>query len=256
MRTGRCWILLLGLMLAVNVSSQPRERLLVAAASSLGPVMSALTSDFARRHPGLDVRLSLGSSGKLYHQIVQGAPFDLFYSADTWYPQQLVNAGKTSGSVRVYARGRLVLWSKTLDAEILGPEVLNSPEVKRIALANPQHAPYGMRAKEFLQTRALWEPLKPKLVFGENIAQAAQFAQTGNAQVGLLALSLMSSPELRDSGGYWLIPESEHRPLAQGYVVLTPAADKSAQRLFTDYMVSPEARAILEHYGFAVPSPP
>jgi len=254
MPTRRFGILLLGLMLAVTVSAQPRERLLVAAASSLGPVMEELTSDFASRHPGLDVRLSLGSSGKLYHQIVQGAPFDLFYSADTWYPQQLVNAGKTSGPARVYARGRLVLWSKTLDAETLGPEVLNDPGVKRIALANPQHAPYGMRAREFLQARELWEPLKPKLVFGENIAQAAQFAQTGNAQVGLLALSLMASPELRDLGRYWLIPESEHRPLEKGYVVLTPAADKSAQRLFTDYITSPEARTIYERYGFAVPS--
>lgn len=256
MLTGRCWILLLGLMLSVNVSAQPRERLLVAAASSLGPIMGELTSDFARRHPGLDVRLSLGSSGKLYHQIVQGAPFDLFYSADTWYPQQLVNAGKTSGPVRIYARGRLVLWSKTLDVETLGFEALSNPGVKRIALANPQHAPYGMRAREFLQARGLWEPLKPKLVFGENIAQAAQFAQTGNAQLGLLARSLMSSPQLMDSGGYWLVPESGHQPLEQGYVVLKPAAGEPAQELFVDYMSSPEARAIFEHHGFSVPSRP
>jgi len=253
MLTGRCWMLLLGLMLAVNVSAQPRERLLVAAASSLGPVMGELTGDFARRHPGLDVRLSLGSSGKLYHQIVQGAPFDLFYSADTWYPQQLANAGKTSGPVRVYARGRLVLWSKTLDVEALGLEALSNPGVKRIALANPKHAPYGMRAREFLQARDLWEPLKPKLVFGENIAQAAQFAQTGNAQLGLLALSLMSSSQLRDSGGYWLVPESEHQPLEQGYVVLKPAAEKPAQALFVDYMDSHRAQEILAHYGFVGP---
>lgn len=253
MLIGRLGILLVGLVLAVTVSAQPRERLLIAAASNLSPVMGELRTDFARRHPGLDVRLSLGSSGKLYHQIVQGAPFDLFYSADTWYPQQLVKAGKASGPVRVYARGRLVLWSKTLSVDTLGPEVLTDPSVERIALANPRHAPYGTRAREFLQARELWEPLKPKLVFGENISQAAQFAQTGNAQIGLLALSLMSSPKLTDSGSYWLIPESEHQPLEQGYLVLKPAANKPAQQLFTDYMASPGAREILARYGFSIP---
>ena len=251
--TMRFWILLLCLVVTASAVAEPRERLLIAAASSLGPVMGDLTTDFANRHPRVDVRLSLGSSGKLYHQIVQGAPFDLFYSADTWYPEQLVKAGKTLGQARIYARGRLVLWSKTLSLDALGPGVLKDPRVKRIALANPQHAPYGMRAREFLQARELWEPLKPKLVFSESISQAAHFAQTGNAQLGLIAFSLALSPQLKDTGNYWLIPESEHQPLEQGYVVLRPAADKPAPQLFADYMGSLEAQEILERFGFTVP---
>ena len=249
----RFWIFLLCLLATASAATEPRERLLIAAASSLGPVMKELTTDFAKRHPQVDVRLSLGSSGKLYHQIAQGAPFDLFYSADTHYPEQLVEAGKTLGPARVYARGRLVLWSKTLNPDTPGPAMLTDTRVKRIALANPQHAPYGMRAREFLQTRELWEPLKSKLVFGENISQAAHFAQTGNAQLGLVALSLALSPQLKDTGSYWLIPESEHQPLEQGYVFLRPAADRVAPQLFADYIDSRPARKILARYGFVVP---
>ena len=249
----RFWIFLLCILVTASAVAEPRERLLIAAASSLSPVMKELTTDFVKRHPQVDVRLSLGSSGKLYHQIAQGAPFDLFYSADTRYPEQLVKAGKTLGQPRIYARGRLVLWSKTLSPDTPGPGMLTDPRVKRIALANPQHAPYGMRAREFLQARELWEPLKPKLVFGESISQAAHFAQTGNAQLGLLALSLALSPQLKDTGSYWLIPESEHQPLEQGYVVLKAAADKPAPQLFTGYMGSSQAQVILERYGFTVP---
>jgi molybdate transport system substrate-binding protein len=132
-------------------------------------------------------------------------------------------------------------------------ESLTDPKITRIAIANPQHAPYGKRAEEALRASGLWEKVEPKLVYGENIAHTAQFVQTGNAQVGVIALSLAVNPELASKGGYWLIPDQLHEPLEQGFIITKPAATNALAKRFADYMGSKPARAVMTKYGFVLP---
>jgi molybdate transport system substrate-binding protein len=132
-------------------------------------------------------------------------------------------------------------------------ESLTDPKITRVAIANPKHAPYGQRAEEALRSAGLWEKIEPKLVYGENIAQTAQFVQTGNAQVGIIALSLAVSPELASKGGYWLVPENLHQPLEQGYVITKRAENNALARRFADYIAGKDARAIMIKYGFVLP---
>ena len=147
-----------------------------------------------------------------------------------------------------------MLWSATLDATKLTLQSLTDPKITRIAIANPKHAPYGQRAEEALRAAGVWEKVEPKLVLGENIAQTAQFVQTGNAQVGIIALALAVNTELASKGGYWLIPDNLHDPLEQGYVITKRAAGNALARDFTTYVSSAPARAIMTKYGFVLPA--
>jgi molybdate transport system substrate-binding protein len=149
--------------------------------------------------------------------------------------------------------GRIVLWSARLDASKMTLESLTDPKITRIAIANPKHAPYGRRAEEALRASGLWEKIEPKLVFGENIAHTAQFVQTGNAQVGIIALSLALNPELARQGAYYLIPDHLHEPLEQGFIITQRAAGNELAQRFAAYMGSPAARAIMVRYGFVLP---
>lgn len=229
------------------------DKVTIAAAADLKFALDEIVSLFNKTHPDDKVETIYGSSGKFHTQIQQGAPYDLYFSADIAYPRALAAAGFAATGVKPYAIGRLVLWSPLLDARKLQLADLAVPQFKRIAIANPKHAPYGKRAEEALRAAGIWEKVQDRLVFGENIAQTAQFVQTGNASIGLLALSLALNPELANKGGYALIPDNLHQPLEQGFIITRRAAGNPLATRFADYMGSPEARAIMVKYGFTLP---
>jgi molybdate transport system substrate-binding protein len=229
--------------------------LTVAAATDLKFAMEDLVKDFEKSHPGAKIDVVLGSSGKFYEQIVNGGPFDLYFSADIEYPRKLEQARLTASPIQPYAVGRIVLWSASLDASKMTLDSLKEKRIRHVAIANPRHAPYGQRAQEALEKAGLWKAIEKKLVYGETVAQAAQYAETGAAEVGIVALSLASAPTLSAKGGHYLIPDTLHAPLEQGYVILSRAAGNPEAQAFADYVVSPPARAIFERYGFVLPKP-
>ncbi|WP_240097788.1 molybdate ABC transporter substrate-binding protein [Thermomonas flagellata] len=249
----RSLCLLAGLLLAGAASA---GALTVAAAADLKFALDEIVAAYRKAHPQDRIQVVYGSSGKFHTQIQQGAPYDLFFSADIAYPQALVRDGHALAPVRPYAFGRIVLWSRSRDASRMTLASLTDPAIRRIAIANPKHAPYGKRAEEALRAAGLWERVQPKLVFGENVAQTAQFVQTGNADVGIIALSLALSPVLAREGGHWTIPDRLHAPLEQGYVITRRAADNPTARQFAAYMASPAARAVMARYGFVLPGEP
>lgn len=230
------------------------ERITIAAAADLKFAMDEIVAAFKKTHPADEVKVIYGSSGKFRTQIRNGAPYDLYFSADIAYPRELVKASLAASEAQPYAFGCIVLWSASMDASKMTLASLLDPEIARIAIANPRHAPYGERAEEALRASGLWEKVEPKLVYGENIAHTAQLVQTGNAQVGVIALSLALNPDLAKRGGYWPIPDNLYQPLEQGYIITKRAADNALARRFADYIRSPEARAVMTKYGFVLPS--
>lgn len=226
----------------------------VAAAADLKFAMTEITDAFKAANPNDKVEVIYGSSGKFFSQISAGAPYDLYFSADIDYARKLADSGFAASSVKPYAVGRIVLWSTQFDAATMTLESLTQAKITRVAIANPKHAPYGKRAEEALRSAGVWGAVEPKLVYGENIAHTAQFVQTGNAQVGILALSLALNPELADKGSYWLIPDTLHQPLEQGYIITKRAEGNALAQRFADYMDSKAARAVMIKYGFVLPS--
>jgi molybdate transport system substrate-binding protein len=251
------WPLFVGALLfslAFAVPAKAQQEIVVAAAADLKYAMDSIVRVFAAQNPSVTVKPVYGSSGSFFEQINNGAPFDLFFSADIDYPKKLKEAGKTLSDVKQYATGHLVLWSKTLDPTHEQMNTLLNAAVGKIAIANPAHAPYGKRAEESLRFYKLYDKIKDKLVLGENISQTAQYAQTGAADVGIIALSLALSPGMKQSGGkYWLIPEEAHQPLQQAYVLLPHAKDNAAAARFAAFFDSPSTVAILKGFGFAQP---
>ncbi len=249
-------LLLLLLCTTIFCSAVHAEDITVAAASDLNYALKDLAAGFEKKTSD-KVTLSFGSSGNLYSQIQGGAPYDVFFSADMEYPQKLATAGLVDrSSLRMYAVGQLVLWvpnSSSLDPQKLKMDLLVQPSVQRIAIANPQHAPYGRAAMAALDHFGLKDKLAGKLVFGENVGQAAQFVQSGNAQAGLIPLSLAVSPPMKDAGRYWELPADSYPELRQGVVVLSSSRHKRVAQNFIDYIRSSEAAAILQQYGFHVP---
>jgi molybdate transport system substrate-binding protein len=227
--------------------------LTVAAAANLKEVMYALVADFRRSRADANVDVVLGSSGKLVQQIVHGAPYDLFFSADLEYPRRLAADKLAASGVRTYARGRLALWSARLKARDLTLAGLADPGVRRIAIANPKLAPYGARAQEALTHAGVWEKVRDKLVFGENVSQAAQFADRGGADAALIPLSLTLSPALGQRGAFVEIPASLYAPIDQGFVILGRAVGNPLAAAFADYVVSAPARAIFAAHGYLAP---
>ena len=241
------------LLLVCRVASA--QSLTVAAASDLQSALPEIVSRF-EKETGQQVRLAFGSSGNFFTQIQNGAPFDVFLSADIDYPRRLEASGEAErGSVYRYAIGRVVLWTrKDSGIDVRGGlAVLADARVRRIALANPEHAPYGRAAVAALRHEGLYERVREKFVLGENISQAAQFAESGSADVGLLALALALSPTLKRAGIYVDIPASWHPPIEQGAVILASSKQKALARQFVDYLKKPESVRILQSYGFALP---
>ena len=229
-------------------------KITIAAAADLKFAMDEVVTTFKKNHPGDEVAVIYGSSGNFQAQIQQGAPFDLYFSADIALPRELAKNGFAASEVKPYAVGRIVLWSASLDATKMTLTSLLDPTITRVAIANPKHAPYGKRAEQALRAAGIWAQVEPKLVYGDNIAQTVQFVQTGNAQVGLIALALAVNPELSSKGGYWLIPDTMHEPLEQGFIITQRAADNALAKRFANYMSSKPARAVLTQYGFVLPS--
>ncbi|MDX9884675.1 molybdate ABC transporter substrate-binding protein [Thauera sp.] len=241
---------------ALLPAAQAGERITVAAAADLKFALDEIVADFRSTRPDDAVEVVYGSSGKFATQIRQGAPFDLYFSADIAYPRALEAEGLALGPTRPYAVGRIVLWSRTRDAGALRLQDLADPALGRIAIANPRHAPYGKRAEEALRAAGVWQAVQPRLVQGENIAQTAQFVQTGNATVGIIALSLALNPALAGQGGYHLIDAALHEPLEQGFILTRKAQGKALATAFADYIGTEAARAVLARYGFELPINP
>jgi molybdate transport system substrate-binding protein len=250
MRTGICLLFSLSLLFAAPARA---DQITVAVAAGFKFAMDEIVTQFKKDNPGDEVGVVYGSSGKVHAQIKQAAPYDLFFSADIAFASDLVKSGLAASGVKTYAIGRIVLWSATEDATKMTLANLTDPKITHIAIANPKHAPYGQRAEEALRASRLWDKVKSKLVYGENITQTAQFVQTGNAQVGIIALSLAVNPELASKGGYWLIPDKLHQPLEQGFIITKRAAGSALAKRFARYMDSKSARAIMTKYGFVLP---
>lgn len=229
------------------------EKVTVAAAADLKYAMDEIISEYKKNSHGDEIEVIYGSSGKFHTQIQQGAPYDLFFSADIAYPRELRQNGLAASEVTPYAFGRIVLWSATTDAAKLTLQSLTDTQFVRIAIANPKHAPYGKRAEEALRASGLWDKIESKLIYGDNIAHTAQFVQTENAQVGIIALSLAVNQELAKKGGYWLIPDNLHEPLEQGFIITKRAADSFLAKKFAAYMAGKDARAVMVRYGFVLP---
>ncbi len=227
----------------------------IVAASDLRFAMDSAVAVFKKANPTCKVTVIYGSSGKFFQQIVHGGPFDLFFSADKEYPLALQQQQLTTSPVRLYAIGRIVLWSKKVNPTTKGMNTLLEPGIKTVAIANPAHAPYGKRAKESLIYYKLYNKLESRLVLGENISQTAQFVTTGAADAGILALSLALSPELQKTGHYYLIPATSHKPLEQAFVVLKRTENPKAAEAFATFIGSAAARKILTKFGFTLPTP-
>jgi molybdate transport system substrate-binding protein len=247
-------LLLLSMTTPMTAHTQQPAEVTVAAAADLRFAMDTLIAIFSKNNAGVNIKVVYGSSGNFFQQIANGAPFDLFFSADVDYPKQLKEKGLTLSDIHLYGTGQLVLWSKTLDPSADKMNTLLSAAVTKIAIANPAHAPYGKRAEETLRHYDIYDKVKDKLVMGENIAQTAQYAQSGAADIGMIALSLALSPEMQRSGGkYWLIPADTHQPLEQGVVLLAHAKGNNTAVQFMTFITTPEARAILKSFGFNQP---
>lgn len=252
----RRWVRVFAVAAAVFVglSAVARaETARVAAASDLKFAFDELKPLFEQTHPPHRLELIMGSSGKFLQQIENGAPFDLFFSADVSLPHKLVGTGKAIAPVTPYAVGRIVLWSTRVDASKLTLTDLARPEFRKIAIANPDHAPYGARAKEAIKAVGVWAAVEPRLVFGENISHAAQLVDMQAADVGVIALSLAMSESLRRKGGHALIPDTLHQPLEQAWVITTHGRRNAAARAFTAFMGTAPARQVMRRYGFLLP---
>jgi len=226
----------------------------VAAAADLSSALQEVAANYEKR-TGVTVKLSFGASGALTQQIENGAPFNVFFSADMDYPRQLIKDGKADGaSLYRYAVGRLVLWvpkDSPLDVEHKGIDVLLDPYVKKISIANPQHAPYGRAAEATLKHYGLYEKIADRFVLGENISQAAQFVESGNAQAGFVALAHAMAPLLQGKGRYWIVPSDAYPPLDQGVVLISHSPHQQDAAAFLEYIKSDEVAAGLRRYGFS-----
>lgn len=248
---------LLALFLLITGTLATAQEITVAAAADMSAALPELVAAYTKK-TGQMVNLSFGASGNLTNQIRNGAPFDLFFSADEQYPQQLIAENlAVKDSLYRYAIGRLVLWvprDSPLDLDKLGIQALLDPSVKKISIANPATAPYGRAAEAALRHFAIYDRVSSRLVVGENISQAAEFVESGNAQAGLLALSHALAPAMKDKGRYWTVPLDAYPTLNQAVVVISKSKQQDAARKFLEFLRSPEASSLLTSYGFSLPA--
>lgn len=234
-----------------------QQSIAVAAAADLHTVMPALAAQFEKA-TGVTIRPTFGSSGNFFSQIQNGAPFDVFMSADIDYPRRLEAAGFVEpGTTATYAIGRIVLWSRKDGTTNVrrGLQALLDAGVRRISIANPEYAPYGRAAVAALQHEQLYERVQAKLVFGENVSQAAQFVDSGNADVGIIAHSLALDPALKERGVYYEIPASFHPPIEQAGAIIKASKNKSAAKQFLAFLRTPDVIRLMQTYGFSLPAP-
>jgi molybdate transport system substrate-binding protein len=247
---------LLALLVFLAASFASGEELVVAAAADMSAAMPEVAAAYKTK-TGQDVKLSFGASGNLTNQIKNGAPFDVFFSADEQFPQQLIDEKlAVKDTLYRYAVGRLVLWvpnKSPLDLPKVGIHGVLDPAVKKLAIANPAIAPYGRAAEAALRHYGIYDLASSKLVLGESVSQAAQFVESGNAQAGFVALSHALAPAMKDKGRYWIVPIDSYPTLNQAAVVLTKSKRQDAARAFLDFVRGPEATSLLAKYGFTLP---
>jgi molybdate transport system substrate-binding protein len=238
-------------------AAAPRREVTVAAAADLQFALGEVIAEFERRHPDVAVKVTYGSSGQFFAQLSNDAPFDLYLSADVEYPRKLIEQGRAvTGSEFVYAVGHLVVWvpnGSPLDLDALGIRAVLDPAVRKVAVANSKYAPYGRAAEAALKHFGVYDQVKDRLVLGENIAQTAQFVESGAADVGLIALSLALAPAMRDRGRYWAVPLDAYPRLEQGGCILSRANDKESTQALRAFIMGAGGRAILPKYGFILP---
>jgi molybdate transport system substrate-binding protein len=246
------------LIAAIPAARAAEQQVCVAAAANLAHVVGPLGAEFSRLHPGTRVSNQIGSSGSLVAQIVNGSPCDVFLSADMDFPRKLVRAGGAAGATLFpFAIGKLVIWSTREGIAVTSVEaVVRSPAVRKLAIANPQVAPYGRAAMEALGSLGLAGVAGPKLVYGENIIQAAQYVVTGHADAGFVALSVVRAPGLRNQGRWLEVPADLYKPIAQGAVLTRHGAANPVARQYLHFLATPEARAILTQFGYGIPCLP
>lgn len=250
------WILALVSVAAASVASELRADVTIAAASNLVYALESLKKVFAAAHPDIPIKTITGASGTLFAQIKGGAPYDVFMSADVEYPHALVREKLgLDASVTVFARGRLAFWAPRFDVagkDLAG--VVLDLRLKKIALANPKTAPYGRAAKTVLERLGQWkDDHSARWVYGENISQTAQFVDSGNADAGFVALSLLRSPRFRNDSHYLLIPEDWHAPLDHAAVITRHGEGNPDVREFVAFLRSTAARKVCEEFGYSVP---
>ena len=229
--------------------------LYVAAAADLVYCLTDINAAFVKANPGTNVIVSTGSSGRFYSQVQNGAPFEVYLSADMTYPRKLADEGYADKKTLLqYAVGRIVLWSVAPSVDVSkGMQVLVDPAVKHVSLANPEHAPYGVAGKAAMQNAGVYSAVVPKLVTAENVSQAAQYVLAGSVEVGIVALSLVKSPALEGKGKYWTIPADQHSIIEQGGVVTRKGMSNPMAERYLSFLGTPGARVIFDRYGFILP---
>lgn len=244
--------LLLIIVLFSTTTFFAQEKTTIVVAANLKTAMDSIAKVYRQENPKATFQILYGSSGKFYEQIVNGAPFDVFFSADMHYPNKLKNNKLVISAVKLYAVGQIAIWSKKIDPKIQKMNALLDPKVKKISIANPVTAPYGAKALESMKFYKVYNKIKPNLVYGENIAQAAQFVAFGAADIGIIALSDVLSPAMKkEHGKYYVIPQESHTPLTQGCVILKHGKGNATATKFYDYISSSKAKAILSYYGYS-----
>jgi molybdate transport system substrate-binding protein len=252
-------LLLLALFLPLlsGCADTAKPQVRIAAAADLKFALDDVVAEFHKLHPDVQVQTTYGASGTFFAQLSNKAPFDLFLSADVDYPRKLIEAGLADpDSEFLYAVGRLVIWapsSSKLDAGMLALDALRDPSVRKIAIANPRHAPYGRAAEAALKKLGVYDQVKDRLVLGENIVQTAQMVESGGADVGLIALSLALSPQMKDKGRFWRVPDDAYPKLEQGGVILKDAGNPLAAGKVRDFLTSKPGRDVLGRHGFVLP---
>ena len=239
---------------ADRASAAEQGAIRVAAAADLKFAMDEIVEAFRRERPAVGVQVTYGSSGNFYAQLSNRAPFDIFFSADVDYPRRLIRQGLALvDSEFLYGIGRLVVWvprTSPIEVEKLGMQALLSPSVRRIAIANPRHAPYGRAAEAAMKNLGVYDQVKARLVLGDSVMQAAQFVDSGGAEVGIISHSLALVPPLRDKGRFWEVPLNAYPRREQGGVILSWAKDRPAAEALRDFVLSEGGRAILRQHGF------
>lgn len=243
-------------LLFVTLTARAAE-LTVAAAADLKFALDKIVTDFQKTHTNDMIKVTYGASGNLASQIENGAPFDLFFSADVQFPKRLIEM-KLAGDSELfpYAIGHVVLWVRnesSLDVQKRGVESLLDPSVRKIAIANPQHAPYGRAAEAALKSLGVYDKIADKLVLGENVSQTAQFVQSGAADAGLIALSLARSPKMKDAGRYWEVPGDAYPKLEQAGVILSRTQAPELAKALREAVTNSHGQDILRRYGFVIP---
>ena len=232
--------------------SKPSDKIIVATAANVQYVMQDIKNEF-EKESGKKIEIVVSSSGKLTTQIREGAPFDVFVSADTKYPEEIYAKGGSDEKPKIYALGSIVLWSRNIPASELTIAILNTDQVKKIAIPNPRIAPYGEAAVQVLQKQKLFDQLKTKLVYGESIAQTAQYITSGSVEAGFNALSVVMSPEMKGKGNWILIDSSLYQPIKQAAILLKHSEDspkKETSRQFYAFLYSKKGKEIFKKYGF------